>query len=369
LATNTERRTPFDLRTTIPLAKATLVSLARKPKRSWLIPFLTLITGVTFATMMLELMFSPGPLSALAFEGELRSKLFADYGADPLGAKIHELRLTIMDEVLGGGKVQSSGPAPALPELNDPVPTATAADQLGQTPTTEPATAVALTASDNPMVVPTATASNTPFPTAVPLSTGSPTAVPSVVPSNTPNPTAVPTTAAALNCSKLSILSISINGDDKLRAEVRNQASVKAFLTATTVEWPQVPPPAYVDWFKFDGNQYYDGNDNSSPTSKTGTNLTLNAGKTRTWEADWDDEPAEGLYGNFSVTLVLKISGEFCTLNSSAFKDPPATPVPSPTPVPPTETAPAPTGTPVLTETPASTPTPSETPTPAPTPT
>ena len=345
MATNTERRTPFDLRTTIPLAKTTLLSLARKPKRSWLIPFLTLITGITFATMMLELMFSPGPLSALAFEGELRSKLIADYGADPLGAKIHELRLTIMDEVLGGGRDQSSGQVPADPILSDPVPTATSADQLEQTPTTEPPTAVALTATDTPMVVPTATANNTPF------------------------ATAVPTTPAVSLCSKLSIVSFSIDGDDKLRAEVRNQASVKAFLTATTVEWPQVPSPAYVDWFKFDGNQYYDGNDNSSPTSKTGTNRELGAGKTRTWEADWDDEPPEGLYGNFSVTLVLKISGEFCTLSSSVFKDPPATPVPSPTPVPPTETAPAPTGTPVLTETPASTPTPSETPTPAPTPT
>ena len=202
MATNSERRTPFDLRTTIPLAKTTLLSLARKPKRSWLIPFLTLITGITFATMMLELMFSPGPLSALAFEGELRSKLIADYGADPLGAKIQGLRLTIMDEVLRGGSDQGFGSAPRDPILSDPVPTATPADQQDQTPTTEPPTAVALTATDTPMVVPTATANNTPF------------------------ATAVPTTPAVSLCSKLSIVSFSIDGDDKLRAEVRNQASV-----------------------------------------------------------------------------------------------------------------------------------------------
>ena len=341
MATNTERRTPFDLRTTIPLAKATLVSLARKPKRSWLIPFLTLITGVTFATMMLELMFSPGPLSALAFEGELRSKLFADYGADPLGAKIHELRLTIMEEVLSGGKDQSIGQVAAVPELNDPVPIATSADQLEQTPTTEPPTAIALTATDTPMVVPTATANNTPF------------------------ATAVPTTPAVSLCNKLSIVSFWVEGDDKLKAYVRNDASVKAFLTDTTLEWPDVPMPAFVDYFEFDGSKYYNGNDYSSGTAVSGSSRQLSAGKTRTWQTDFDDEPGVGIYGYFGLTLVFDFPGQgSCTLNGSTFKSPPATPVPSPTPVPPTETAPAPTGTPVLTETPASTPAPSETPTP-----
>jgi len=344
LATNTERRTPFDLRTTIPLAKTTLLSLARKPKRSWLIPFLTLITGITFATMMLELMFSPGPLSALAFEGELRSRLVADYRADPLGAKIQGLRLTIMDEVLRGGRDQDSGQAPADPELSDPVPTATAAQPVEQTPTTEPPTALAPTATDTPMVAPSATASNTPL------------------------PTPVPTTPVGSLCNKLSILSFSIDGDDKLKASVRNDSSIDAFLKATTLDWPSVPAPAYVDYFELSGpgdDRYYNGDDNSSPTSNTGTNRRLDDFSTRTWLADFDNEPNEGIYGSFGLTLVFNISGEFCTLSSSTFKAPP---VPSPTPVPPTETAPAPTGTPVLTETPPSTPTSTETPAPTPTP-
>lgn len=346
MATNTERRTPFDLRTTIPLAKQTLISLARKPKRSWLIPFLTLITGVAFATMMLELMFSPGPLSALAFEGELRSQLFADYGADPLGAKIHELRLTIMDEVLGGGNDQNRGQAPADPGLSDPVPTAT--DELEQTPTTDPPTALAPTATDTPMVAPSATASNTPL------------------------PSPVPTTPVGSLCSKLSILSFSIDGDDKLHASVRNDSSMDAYLKSTTLDWPNVPAPTYVDYFELSGpgdDRYWDGYDNSSPTSATGTNRRLKAGRTETWAADFDDEPDEGIYGSFGLTLVFNISGEFCNLSSSTFQDPPATPVPSPlpstTPLLPTATAPAPTGTPAMTETPA----PTSTGTPPPTPT
>ena len=343
MATNTERRTPFDLRTTIPLAKTTLLSLARKPKRSWLIPFLTLITGITFATMMLELMFSPGPLSALAFEGELRSKLIADYGADPLGAKIQGLRLTIMDEVLRGGSDQGSGSAPRDPILSDPVPTATPAGQAEATATGETLATVEPTATgpsftSTPLAAPVATASNTPIP--IPLATNPPGSL----------------------CDKLSIVGIWIDGDDKLKTSVRNQASVKAFLTDTILDWPDVPAPAYVDWFEFDGNRYYNGDDSSSPTSMTGSSRQLSAGKTRTWEADWDDEPAEGLYGSFSVTLVFKVSGEFCTLGSSTFKSPPATPEPSPlpseTPLPPTETVLAPTATPPPTETPTETPTP-----------
>jgi hypothetical protein len=329
------------------LAKQTLISLARKPKRSWLIPFLTLITGVAFATMMLELMFSPGPLSALAFEGELRSQLFADYGADPLGAKIHELRLTIMDEVLGGGNDQNSGQAPADPGLSDPVPTAT--DELEQTPTTDPPTAGPPTATDTPIVVPTATASNTPL------------------------PTAAPTAATVANCSMLSIQNMWISGDDKLKASVRNDSSNDAFLKSTTLDWPNVPAPVYVDYFELSGpgdDRYWDGYDNSSPTSATGTNRRLKPGSPQTWEADFDDEPDEGIYGSFALTLVFRISGQDCTLSSSTFKAPPATPVPSlapsTTPAAPSATAPAPTGTPALTETPA--PTSTETPTPMATP-
>ncbi len=358
MATNSERRTPFDLRTTIPLAKETLVSLARKPKRSWWIPFLTLITGIAFAMMMLELLFSPGPLSALAFEGELRSKLEANYGADPLGAKIHELRLTIMDEVLSGGKNQNDGQAPADRQLSAPVPSATAVDQLEQTPTTEPPTAI--------------------LPTAIlPTATSTPMALPTATPSNTPIPTAVPAVAEVSICTKLSILGFWIDGNDKLKANVRNEASVKAFLTDTTLVWPSVPSPAYIDYFEFDGSKYYNGDDYSSPTAFSGSSRKLDAGNTGSWRTDFDDEPGEGIYGTFGLTLVFNYPGQgSCTLSSSTFKDPPATPVPSPVPsatsVAPTATGPVPTGTPLPTNTPVATatstaPAPTQTPTPTPT--
>ena len=115
LATNSKRPRRFDLRTTIPLATETLVHLAKQPKRSWAIPALTLIVGFAFMILMLELLVFPGPVSALAFGGELRSRLSANYGVDPIVARIHELRLTIVEDVLGmDGGSGSNAPAIAL---------------------------------------------------------------------------------------------------------------------------------------------------------------------------------------------------------------------------------------------------------------
>ena len=209
-----------------------------------------------------------------------------------------------------------------------------------------------------------------PSPTELPKATPSP--VLTAAPTNTPNPTTAPTAVPALDCSKLKILNLWIDGNDKLKASVRNDGSKKANLTDTVLEWPHVPPPSYVDWFKFDGNEYFKGDDSNSPTVNSGTNRELGAGKTRTWEADFDDEPAEGIYGHFGLTLVFNLPGQgSCTLTASTYKDLPATPVPSPTPsatpLPPSAT-PTPTDTPTLIPTATETPTP-EPPTPTPTPT
>ncbi len=208
MATNSERPRRFDLRTTIPLATETLVHLARKPKRSWAIPALTLITGFAFMILMLELLVFPGPVAALAFEGKLRSRLSANYGADPIVARIHELRLTIVEEVLGmdGGGGSESPEIVLL--MQDPVPT-----------TTQRATSVS-SATARPSGSPVPTDTLTEFPT----ETASP------VPSNTPPP---PTSIAAVGyCDKLSIFSMKIKGDH-VEAKVRNSGSSDVYLIET----------------------------------------------------------------------------------------------------------------------------------------
>lgn len=356
---------PPDLRTTIPLAAKTIFRRAKQPRRAWLVPVLTLACGLALATLLLELMFFPGPATALAFGGELRSRLIADYSADPAGSRIRELRLAIVDEVLGDG--QSGGRS--LP--NAPVPTVT--PEPTRLPTEPPAIPTPTGASSTEAALLKPPDSDSPDPFA----------------STTPSATATGPPAAGLDCSKLRFEGIWFDGDDEIRARVQNDLPEDAFLAYTHFAWPDVPAPAYVDYFRFD-DRYYHGNDHSSPTSRSSWER-LRDGDHETWRVDFDDEPDEGLYGYFALTLKFEVPrlGGSCTISADLSKPippgleptegptetllpPTATPLPptatqtaspepsdTPGPATPTET-PDPTGEPTATESPAPSPTPTE---------
>jgi len=346
LATNSEHPRRFDLRETIPLATETLIALAKKPKRSWAIPALTLLTGFAFMILMLELLVFPGPVSALAFQGELRSRLSANYGADPIVARIHELRLTIVEDVLGfddGGG--SAAPAIAL-LMQDPVPSAT------------PKAA-------NPTSQPSASPVSSDVPTDIPVETTSP------VPSNTPPP---PTSIAVVGyCDKLSIFSMKVKGDH-VEAKVRNSGSSDVYLIETVFEWPDVPDPAYVDYFELKGikgdDKYYKSNDWNSPTISTGDYEKLRKGRTERWKVEFDDEPGGKIYGSYFLTLTFNVLGQdaHCSVSGGTFKAPPVPtdlPAPTETPEPVSSDTPEPTPTDMA---PTDTPEPAPTDTPEPTP-
>ncbi len=346
MATNTGRPRRFDLRETIPLATETLVRLAKHPKRSWIIPALTLVTGVALAAVMLELIFSPGSASALGFKGELRSRLLADYAEDPIVARIHELRLTIVEDVLGLDGGGGSGPSAIALLLQEPVPTATPKATVIQTST--PVLSLSPAASSEPTIV--VTASPLPGPSSTP-----------------PTPTAM---AMGGPCDDLSITSMWVESDDdRVQARVFNSGSKSASIVHTVFEWPNVPDPAYVDYFKFDKKYHDDLEDHQSPTVSSERSRPVKSGKTETWKADFDDYPDEGIYGSFTVTLTFDISGlGTCTLSKSTFKDfPPPTPAPTETAGPtdtPEPTLAVPTDIPVATATLSPTVLPTETPTP-----
>ena len=362
MATNSERPRRFDLRTTIPLATETLVNLAKQPKKSWVVPALTLITGIAFMVLMLELLVFPGPVSALAFEGGLRSRLSANYGADPVVARIHELRLTIVEDVLGIDEGNGSDPAAVALLLQDPVPTATPKPAtptftpLAGEPTTTYApteAALDLTALPAPTdAVAELTASPGPVATHTDLPAPSETPIP---------PTELPVTVPDY-CDDLSITSMWIHSDDEVRARVKNSGSLHAYLTGTLFEWPDVPNPAFVDWFRFDNKKYFSSDDWSSPTTSSGSDVRIKKGKTETWRVDFDDEPDEGVYGSFNVTLRFDVSGmATCYVSGGTYRDIPGPtstpepiptdtpePIPTDTPLPATDTPlPAPTNTPV----------------------
>ena len=300
------------------------------------------------AALMLELIFFPGSASALGFNGELRSRLLADYAEDPIAVRIHELRLTIVEDVLGLDGGDGSGSSVIALLMDDPVPTAT---PKAASPTPQPS------ASPGPT---DAVATETSLP----------------APTDTPLP---PTAVAGGYCGNLSIFDMKVDDDDDVEAKVRNSGSKDVYLIKTVFEWPDVPDPAYVDYFELDkipGDDKYNYNPTSSgnsPTISTGDYERLQSGKTRKWETDFDDEPGGKIYGSFFLTLTFyePDEGAYCTVNGSTYKVPPA-PTPTDTPVPTDTSEPTPTETlePIPTdppELPTDTPEPAPTLTPAPT--
>lgn len=278
--------------------------------------------------------------SPLEFPFNLKSELAADYQADPVGARIYGLRLSIVQGLGGGGEGQQQEPIPdSLKELmSQPVPSATPRPATPK-PSQEPGapTAEAPTAT----TVPTETPSLTPVPTLVPT----------VAPTFTATSGAVAMSEGDPECALLTFAGVWIDGHDDLRARVRNNNHSRAYLTATLFEWPDVPSPAYVDWLDF-GTHYTYQNDYSSPTSSEGTWIWINPTSTKYWTAHFNAEPAEGIYGGFKVTLTFEYPGwGSCVLEGSAYKAQPPTLTPSLTKTPTRTRTPTSTRTPTPTKT------------------
>ncbi len=301
------------------------------------------------AALMLELIFSPGAAAGLGFDGGLRSRLLANYAKDPVVARIHELRLTIVEDVLGMDEGDSSGPSAIALLMKDPVPTATTKS--------------------------TAIHTSTPAPSPSPGASGEPTAVATASSLPAESSTPAPPTPVAMGgpCINLSITSMKVDGDD-VEAKVRNRGPKDVYLIETVFEWPDVPAPAYVDYFKLHGiegdDKYYKSDDWDSPTISTGDYERLRKGKTEEWKVDFDDEPGGKIFGSFFLTLTFDVPGHdaHCSLSRSTFKAPPVpspepTDTPMPTPTPTASSTPTPTSTPTQTYTPTATHTATPTPT------
>ncbi len=293
------------------------------------------------AALMLELILFPGSASALGFNGELRSRLLADYAEDPIAVRIHELRLTIVEDVLGLDGGDGSGSSVIALLMDDPVPTATPKS--------------------------TAIHSSTAAPSPSPGASGEPTAVASASSMPAPSSTPAPPTPMAVGgtCDGLSITSMKVDGDD-VEAKVRNNGSKDVYLIKTVFEWPDVPDPAYVDYFELDhidgDDKYYKLDDWNSPTISTGDYAKLRKGKTEDWKVDFDDEPGGKIYGSFFLTLTFDVPGHeaHCSLSRSTFKAPPLptpgpTDTPMPTSTPTASSTPNPTSTLTQTHTPTAT--------------
>ena len=106
-----------------------------------------------------------------------------------------------------------------------------------------------------------------------------------------------------------------VSGGDDVKANIRNSGSKDVFLIKTVFEWPDVPEPAYVDYFELRGihgdDKYYTSNSWSSPTISTipTGRAELHEHRTENWKVDFDDEPGGIIFGSFFLALTFDVPG------------------------------------------------------------
>ena len=79
-------------------------------------------------------------------------------------------------------------------------------------------------------------------------------------------------------------------------------------LTDTAFIWTELSDSMFVDWFQF-GVQFYNGDDNSSPTVVTGSSVAFAGSSNKTWRIDFDGEPSSPITGTYTVTLTFDFAG------------------------------------------------------------
>jgi len=169
-------------------------------------------------------------------------------------------------------------------------------------------------------------ATNTPGP---PPATNTPGPPPATnTPTQTPTNTATATATQPSSCSDIYISSMWISGDDVV-ADVLNNNAAAATLTDTSFTWEELSGSMYVDWFRF-GVQYYNGDDNSSPTVVSGSGVSFPGSSSQTWRTDFDGEPYEPINGNYALTLTFDVPGAGTCVTSDSITMPTPTATPSP---------------------------------------
>ena len=180
-------------------------------------------------------------------------------------------------------------------------------------------------------------------PSPTPTSTVTPSLTPT--PSTTPTPSNTPTPTATPDCNDIFFQNLYISGDD-IRGNVKNNNDATAYLATTHFEWEELDSNMRVDWFRYGGSQYYNGNDYSSSTTVSGTNLAHPKNQSKHWRTDFDGSGYNPIWGLYTLTLTFDFPGwGDCTITRSVYAGappPPPPPPPAPPPPPPPPPPPAP---------------------------
>lgn len=170
---------------------------------------------------------------------------------------------------------------------------------------------------------PTDTPTPTPTDTATPTNTLTPTDT------STPTITPTPTRTPPASCSKISLGKTVIaidNNEGNVKVNIINDNSQEVRLVSSSLQWTKYYNNQYVDSFSLNGNQYYGGDSNSSPTSYNPSGVAIPSKSTVTWQANFNNIPSmqeEGgrvyprVVGSFTVDLDIDIGTEICPLTDS----------------------------------------------------
>jgi hypothetical protein len=170
---------------------------------------------------------------------------------------------------------------------------------------------------------------------------------------HTPTPTASPT----IDCNNIAVNSYTTSGE-WLYFRVTNNNPMTINLTNSHTNWTEMSVTHNVDQLRFNGTQFWPGNDFDSPTIRgpaDPSSFPHPPGVAVYWVAGFNNSPGNQLYGDFDTTLTF----DYVCLISSSITIPTPTNTPTVTTTPtPTQTF-TPTTTPLPTSTPTITPTPS----------
>jgi len=108
------------------------------------------------------------------------------------------------------------------------------------------------------------------------------------------------------SCNSISSGSLEVNASgDGIQLGVTNNNSLPIYLKSTHFVWDAQVPAQSVDFFSFNGSQYYGGNDASSPTDAS-SNVELASSDSDTWAADFT--PDYDISGDFQVDLTFELN-------------------------------------------------------------
>jgi hypothetical protein len=172
-----------------------------------------------------------------------------------------------------------------------------------------------------------------PTPTSTPIP---PSATPTIPPptDTSPPPTATaipptPTRTPPASCSKINVVKsyISIdNNEGNVKVIITNDNPQAVDLVTSSMQWTKYYSNQYVDFFSLNGNQYYGGDSDSSPTTYNSSGVAIPGNSTVTWQANFNNIPImqeEGgrfyprVVGSFTVALEIDIKTETCPLTAS----------------------------------------------------